>query len=248
MVIPITVASLLSQLDVVASARAAFGLVMVNLFGGVVASVAFALLQVRPTPVFLFLLVLLAGLVFGGRAALSGPFRPSLRGRPDDLPHHIRTWRVAASRICRRVLFHPGRLHTGRRRLYDLHGGVDLARTEARGRRKGDDMKAYWLLGSSGCCSQSPLGSGSRPATRSHRHNKHPRSHLRRQKFRNLSSSSMIRTFGPGWRRNPRRSTRRRARDRRADRRMGGSFAVASHRSPPPFAASARKWRTQRRS
>ena len=72
-VIPVTVASLLSQLDVVASARAAFGLVMVNLFGGVVASVAFALLQVRPTSVFLFLLVLLAGLVFGGRAALRDP-------------------------------------------------------------------------------------------------------------------------------------------------------------------------------
>ncbi|HEV2898138.1 MAG TPA: DUF2955 domain-containing protein [Pseudaminobacter sp.] len=72
-VIPITVASLLSQFDVAASARAAFGLVMVNLLGGLVASVAFALLQVRPTPVFLFLFVLLAGLMFGGRAALSDP-------------------------------------------------------------------------------------------------------------------------------------------------------------------------------
>ena len=72
-VIPVTVASLLSQLDVVASARAAFGLVMVNLFGGVVASVAFLLLQLRPTGVFLFLLVLLAGLMLGGRAALRDP-------------------------------------------------------------------------------------------------------------------------------------------------------------------------------
>lgn len=69
-VIPITVASLQSQFDVVASARAALGLVMVNLFGGFAASVAFLLLQIRPTPVFLFLIVLLAGLVFGGRAAL----------------------------------------------------------------------------------------------------------------------------------------------------------------------------------
>ncbi|KQU88642.1 hypothetical protein ASD12_29185 [Mesorhizobium sp. Root102] len=72
-VIPITVASLLSQLDVIASARAAFGLVMVNLLGGVVASFAFALLQVHPTTPTLFVLVLLAGLVFGGRAALSNP-------------------------------------------------------------------------------------------------------------------------------------------------------------------------------
>ena len=72
-VIPITVASLLSQFEVAASARAAFGLIMVNLFGGVVASVAYSVLQLRPTPLFLFLIVLLAGLVFGGRAALRHP-------------------------------------------------------------------------------------------------------------------------------------------------------------------------------
>lgn len=72
-VIPITVASLLSQLDVSASARAAFGLVLVNLIGGVSASFAFALLQVRPTAPSLFVLMLLAGLVFGGRAALGDP-------------------------------------------------------------------------------------------------------------------------------------------------------------------------------
>ena len=72
-VIPITVASLLSQFEVAASARAAFGLIMVNLFGGVVASVAYSVLQLRPTPLFLFLIVLLAGLVFGGRAALRDP-------------------------------------------------------------------------------------------------------------------------------------------------------------------------------
>lgn len=72
-VIPITVASLLSQFDVGASARAAFGLAMVNLLGGVVASIAFIALQIRPTPVSLFLIVLLVGLVFGGRAALNEP-------------------------------------------------------------------------------------------------------------------------------------------------------------------------------
>lgn len=69
-VIPITVASLLLQFDAAASARAAFGLVAVNLIGGVAASFAFLVLQVRPTGAALFLLVLLAALVFGGRAAL----------------------------------------------------------------------------------------------------------------------------------------------------------------------------------
>jgi hypothetical protein len=69
-VIPITVASLLSQFEVAGTTRAAIGLVMVNLLGGLVASAAFVLLQVHPTPTFLFLIVFLAGLIFGGRAAL----------------------------------------------------------------------------------------------------------------------------------------------------------------------------------
>lgn len=68
-VVPITVASLLNQLDLAASGRAAFGLVAVNLLGGIVASVAFALLELRPELPFLFLIVLTVGLLFGGRAA-----------------------------------------------------------------------------------------------------------------------------------------------------------------------------------
>ena len=72
-VIPITVVSLLSQFDVAASTRAAFGIVITNIAGGLAASVAFGLLQVRPSHIFLFLLVLLAGLVFGGRAAMREP-------------------------------------------------------------------------------------------------------------------------------------------------------------------------------
>lgn len=68
-VIPITVASLLGQLDVTAGARAAFGLVLVNLMGGILASVAYALLAVRPNLLSIFLLVLIVGLVLGGRAA-----------------------------------------------------------------------------------------------------------------------------------------------------------------------------------
>ena len=73
MVVPITVASLLSQLDVVASRRAAAGLVVVNLLGGLTGSFTFLFYQVRPSLWFFFLLVLFAGLAFGGRAALPGP-------------------------------------------------------------------------------------------------------------------------------------------------------------------------------
>lgn len=72
-VIPITVVSVLLQGDMVSSSRTALGLVMVNLFGGVVASMAFAVFQLRPGPVFLFLILLLVGLMLGGRAAQNDP-------------------------------------------------------------------------------------------------------------------------------------------------------------------------------
>ncbi|MFA1671466.1 DUF2955 domain-containing protein [Rhizobium mongolense] len=68
-VIPITVASLLGQLDVAASSRAAVGLVLVNLFGGVLASVAYAALTLRPSLLSIFLIVLIVALLLGGRAA-----------------------------------------------------------------------------------------------------------------------------------------------------------------------------------
>jgi hypothetical protein len=68
-VIPITVASLLGQLDVAAGARAAFGLVIVNFFGGVLASAAYALLTLRPNLLSIFLIVLVVALLLGGRAA-----------------------------------------------------------------------------------------------------------------------------------------------------------------------------------
>lgn len=42
---------------------------IVNLLGGIAASLAFVLLELRPTLPFLFLIVLLIGLSFGGRAA-----------------------------------------------------------------------------------------------------------------------------------------------------------------------------------
>lgn len=68
-VIPITVASLLSQLDAEGSGRPALVTVVVNLLGGMAATLAFAVLELRHTLLMLFLLVLLAGLIFGARAA-----------------------------------------------------------------------------------------------------------------------------------------------------------------------------------
>jgi hypothetical protein len=73
LVIPITVASLLGQLDLVASGKAAVGLVIVNLLGGIVASCAYAILSLRPNLLFMFLIVLVVSLLLGGRAAARSP-------------------------------------------------------------------------------------------------------------------------------------------------------------------------------
>lgn len=69
LVIPITVVSLLSQLDVEASGRPALATIVVNIIGGLAATLAFAILELRHSLMMLFLLVLFAGLIFGGRAA-----------------------------------------------------------------------------------------------------------------------------------------------------------------------------------
>lgn len=69
MVIPITVASLLGQMDIVASGRAALGLIIVNVFGGVIASVSYAILSLRPNLFFMAVIVLVVTLLLGGRAA-----------------------------------------------------------------------------------------------------------------------------------------------------------------------------------
>jgi hypothetical protein len=69
LVLPITVASLLLQFDLVTTVRSAFGLVAINLLSGVLASLAFAFVELRPSLLFLFLTVFLVGLLLGGRAA-----------------------------------------------------------------------------------------------------------------------------------------------------------------------------------
>jgi hypothetical protein len=69
LVLPITVVSLLLQFDIATNVSAALGFVAVNLLGGVLASLAFAFVELRPSLPFLFLTVFLVGLSRGGRAA-----------------------------------------------------------------------------------------------------------------------------------------------------------------------------------
>ncbi|WP_158044844.1 DUF2955 domain-containing protein [Skermanella pratensis] len=68
-VLPLTVISLLGQIDLATSLRTAFGLVIVNLLGGIVASIAFTIVELRPELPWLFLILLVVSLLFGGRAA-----------------------------------------------------------------------------------------------------------------------------------------------------------------------------------
>lgn len=68
MVIPITVASLLSQLELSMTRRTAFALLLINLLGGIAAALAFTLIELRPTLWLLFLTLLLVSLLFAGNA------------------------------------------------------------------------------------------------------------------------------------------------------------------------------------
>jgi hypothetical protein len=68
LVLPITVASVLLQFDFATSVRSALSLVAVNLLSGVLASLAFAFVELRPSLPFCFLTVFLVGLILGGRA------------------------------------------------------------------------------------------------------------------------------------------------------------------------------------
>ncbi|WP_347266503.1 DUF2955 domain-containing protein [Paracoccus sp. (in: a-proteobacteria)] len=69
LLIPMTVATLLGQADAATTRRAALGLVIVNLFGGIVASFAFVFISSWPNLPALFLVVLLVALMFGGQIA-----------------------------------------------------------------------------------------------------------------------------------------------------------------------------------
>ncbi len=79
-VIPITVASLLCQLDVSTSIRAAFGLILVNLLGGILASAAYSVLTLRPNLFSMFVIVLVVALCLGGRASTRSRGAPMFAG------------------------------------------------------------------------------------------------------------------------------------------------------------------------
>lgn len=70
MVVPITVASLLSQFELGMSTRTAAALIVINLLGGVAASLAFTLIELRPSLWLVTLILLLVSLWFAGRAVM----------------------------------------------------------------------------------------------------------------------------------------------------------------------------------
>src|SRR5580693_1108159 len=70
LVLPITVASVLLQFDFATSVRSALSTVAVNLLSGVLASLAFAFVELRPSLPFLFLTIFLGGRAAAGRAKM----------------------------------------------------------------------------------------------------------------------------------------------------------------------------------
>jgi hypothetical protein len=70
-VIMVTAITILQQ-SATAGRQAALGLIVGNFAGGVAASIAYLLIDLLPSPAFLFLLVLLVGLLFGGKIASGG--------------------------------------------------------------------------------------------------------------------------------------------------------------------------------
>ncbi|MBV0893382.1 DUF2955 domain-containing protein [Paracoccus sp. Z118] len=79
-VVPITVASLLGQLALAKGPVAVVGLMVVNLLGGIVASLAFTVYELRPSAPWLLAVVLVVGLLFGGKAAADRATAPIYAG------------------------------------------------------------------------------------------------------------------------------------------------------------------------
>jgi hypothetical protein len=137
LVIPVTVASIPGQLDLATSRRAALHLIVINVLGGVVASLVFTVVDIRPTLVGLFLAVFFVGLLFGNGAAADPQFGKAYAGAlttflillglgisplPTSTPESFSTRIVY---VCAAVLYAlwaslllwPGTKHQDRRRL-----------------------------------------------------------------------------------------------------------------------------------
>ena len=125
LVLPITVASVLLQFDFATSVRSALSTVAVNLLSGVLASLAFAFVELRPSLPFLFLTVFLVGLILGGRAAA---------GRAKMYAGALTTFLILFGSgisplptTTARVVRDPDRLRPVGGRVHSVHDGATLA-------------------------------------------------------------------------------------------------------------------------
>jgi hypothetical protein len=75
-VVVIVIVSIIRQRERGMTTQAAFGLMFGNVMGGVLASIAFFFINIQSGPVFFLLVVLLVGLVLGGRGAVAGAKAP----------------------------------------------------------------------------------------------------------------------------------------------------------------------------
>jgi hypothetical protein len=76
LVVLVITITIVRQQDVGKGSKSAFALLLGNIMGGIAATMAYGLLKAYPTLLFLFLLMVLIGLWFGGRIALGGPRAP----------------------------------------------------------------------------------------------------------------------------------------------------------------------------
>jgi len=72
----IVIVNIVRQRERGAASLTALGLLFGNILGGVLASVAYAFVSIQTGPVFFLLVVLLVGLMLGGRGVVAGPRAP----------------------------------------------------------------------------------------------------------------------------------------------------------------------------
>ena len=125
LVLPITVASVLLQFDFATSVRSALSLVAVNLLSGVLASLAFAFVELRPSLPFLFLTVFLVGLILGGRAAAG--LAKMYGGALTTFLILFGIGHIAVAHDDPGVVRDPDRLRPVGGRVHSVHDGATLA-------------------------------------------------------------------------------------------------------------------------
>ena len=76
LVVVIVIVNIVRQRQRGMASRAALGLLFGNVLGGVVATIAYFFISIRSGPIFFLLIVLLVGLMLGGRGAVAGTKAP----------------------------------------------------------------------------------------------------------------------------------------------------------------------------